>query len=238
MEFSPMFYIKNYKYWVRNQIRYKIAVVSIIVIIVLTAYYVIAGFDSGSATKDTSSDSDIKQAQIDEQPNIDSTQSSTEVSQTQYENMIYKGGTLPLPFPEDDVVLTSPFNPYRKHPISGAIRAHKGIDIVGKKATQILAVADGKVTVSGFDKAGYGNWVEIQHNIDGKIIFTRYAHMRDTPLVKAGQYVTAGTVIGIQGKTGGATGEHLHFEVRINGEAINPLPYLLGKETITTYQKW
>ena len=62
--------------------------------------------------------------------------------------------------------------------------------------------------------------------------------MRDTPLVKVGDTVTAGTVIGIQGQTGGATGDHLHFEVRIDGEAVNPLPYLLGVETIATYQQW
>ena len=165
-------------------------------------------------------------------------QTSEEIQHTNYENMIYKGGSLPLPFPEDYAILTSPFNPNRVHPITGVVRPHKGVDIVGKKDTQILAVADGVVTVSSFDSGGYGNWVEIEHNLNGKIIRTRYGHMRDTPLVKVADEVTAGTVIGIQGQTGGATGDHLHFEVRINGEAVNPLSYLLGKDTIATYQQW
>lgn len=157
---------------------------------------------------------------------------------THYENMIYKGGSLPLPYPQDYVVLTSYFNPNRIHPITGKVQAHKGVDIVSNKGTEILAVADGKVTVSGFDPGGYGNWVEIKHSIDGEIFRTRYGHMRDTPLVNVGDIITAGTVIGIQGNTGGSTGEHLHFEIRINGEAVNPLPYLIGKDTINAQTVW
>ena len=110
---------------------------------------------------------------------------------TQYENMIYKGGTLPIPYPQDYVVLTSYFNPNRVHPITGQIRPHRGIDIVSNNGTEILAVADGTVTVSSFEAGGYGNWVEIEHIIDGEEFRTRYGHMRDTPLVNVGDHVEA-----------------------------------------------
>lgn len=239
VDFSSMFHIKDYKYWLRKQLTLKIILIVSISLIILTAYYIVDGFSTtvsefSTTTTQTSSQSGTEEDSTEQ----NNDEGSSEISHTQYENMIYKGGTLPLPFPEDYAILTSPFNPNRKHPISKVIRPHKGADIVGKRGTQILAVADGKVTVSSFDKGGYGNWVEIEHNINGKVIRTRYGHMRDTPLVKVGDIVIAGTVIGIQGQTGGATGEHLHFEVRIDGEAVNPLPYLIGKDTIETYKQW
>lgn len=236
MEFTPMFYIKNYKYLVKKRIRFAIIVGVAVFLIICTAYHIVEGVDSGSSNNSNSSQATAQSSGGNEGSTEE--QTSVAIQHTNYENMIYKGGSLPLPFPEDYAILTSPFNPNRVHPITGVVRPHKGVDIVGKKDTQILAVADGVVTVSSFDSGGYGNWVEIEHNLNGKIIRTRYGHMRDTPLVKVGDEVTAGTVIGIQGQTGGATGDHLHFEVRINGEAVNPLPYLLGKDTIATYQQW
>lgn len=237
MEFTPMFYIKNYKYLVRKRIKHKIVIGVAIFLIVLTAYYVIDGSSSNSSDKVNSSQTTIKDSE-ETTEDIGKKQELQDIEHTNYENMIYKGGTLPLPFPQDYAILTSPFNPQRKHPISGIIRPHRGADIVGRKGTQILSVADGKVAVSSFDSGGYGNWVEIEHNLNGKVIRTRYGHMRDKPLVEVGKEIKAGTVIGIQGQTGGATGEHLHFEVRINGKAVDPLPYLLGKDTIETYRQW
>lgn len=144
---------------------------------------------------------------------------------TTHENLIYKGGELPLPFTKDYYVITSKFNPTRKHPLTGVLRPHQGVDIVSYKNCEILAVADGTVTIASFDAGGYGNWVEIDHGN----FKTRYGHMRDTPLVKKGDKITAGNVIGIQGSTGGSTGDHLHFEVRINGKATDPEPFLFGK---------
>lgn len=235
MEFTPMFYIKNYKYLVRKRIQFAIIVGVAVFLIVSTAYF-IDGLDSSTSSKLDSGETTTQNSEEKSEGTDEQTQE--EIKHTNYENMIYKGGSLPLPFPEDYAILTSPFNPNRVHPITGVIRPHKGADIVGKKHTQILAVVDGIVTVSSFDSGGYGNWVEIEHNLNGKIIRTRYGHMRDTPLVKVGDVVTAGTVIGIQGQTGGATGDHLHFEVRINGKAVNPLPYLIGKDTIETYKQW
>lgn len=142
-----------------------------------------------------------------------------------HEELIYKGGELPLPFTKDYYVITSKFNPTRKHPLTGVLRPHQGVDIVSYKNCEILAVADGTVTIASFDAGGYGNWVEIDHGN----FKTRYGHMRDTPLVKKGDKIAAGNVIGIQGSTGGSTGDHLHFEVRINGKATDPEPFLFGK---------
>lgn len=160
--------------------------------------------------------------------NVDSEDTTKESSLglTTYEELIYKGGELPLPFTKDYYVITSKFNPTRKHPVTGVLRPHKGVDIVSYKNCEILAVADGTVTISSFDAGGYGNWVEIDHGN----FKTRYGHMRDTPLVKKGDKVTAGNVIGIQGSTGASTGDHLHFEVIINGIAVDPEPYLFGNK--------
>lgn len=196
----------------------KVTIFGVICLIILCCF----GYILDNETKNTSAD---------EEEFDDS-------SQTYYENMIYKGGTLPIPYSQDYVVLTSLYNPQRVHPITGRVTAHRGIDIVSfPRGCDILAVADGIVTISGFDDGGYGNWVEIRHNINGRTIYTRYGHMRDRT-VAIGENVVAGTVIGHQGNTGGSTGEHLHFEVRLdsnaNGYDTNPLPYLLGVETVPT----
>ena len=161
---------------------------------------------------------------------------------TNYSGMIYKGGPLPIPFPDDNVVMASPFDRNRLHPIYGVVRPHRGVDIVGNIGTDILAVADGVVTVAAYNAGGYGYWVEIEHNINNQKFYTRYGHMRNSPSVRAGQTVTAGTVLGVQGSTGASTGDHLHFEIRLNdnsnGSETNPLPYILGKDTVEKYQKW
>lgn len=161
---------------------------------------------------------------------------------TNYSNMIYKGGVLPIPFPEDNVTLSSYFGYRESFATSTGTSSsnHKGVDIVGPIGTKILAVADGVVTISSVDPTGYGYWVEIQHQINGQVFFTRYAHMRSMPFVRPGQNVNAGTELGIQGESGSATGEHLHFEVRMenNENPVNPLKYLLGKDTIEAYTKW
>ena len=91
-----------------------------------------------------------------------------------------------------------------------------------------MAVADGIITYSGW-QSGYGNCVEIKHiNEDGEIFYTFYAHMQDDSLnVMEGQKITVGQVLGVQGTTGNSTGDHLHFEIRLeNKTRINPAPYL------------
>ena len=98
---------------------------------------------------------------------------------------------------------------------------HAGIDLASPTGTPIYATADGVV-----DRAewfgGYGNMVEIEH---GKGIATRYGHMSRIA-VRDGERVKRGDLIGYVGSTGRSTGSHLHYEVRIDGRAVNPMPFL------------
>lgn len=103
---------------------------------------------------------------------------------------------------------------------------HTGIDISssGIYGKNIIAAADGLVTLSTY-YYGYGNCVMINHGtLDGKTYVTVYGHASEL-CVSKGQYVTAGTVIAKVGSTGNSTGPHLHFEIRVNGSATNPLNY-------------
>lgn len=115
--------------------------------------------------------------------------------------------------------VTSPFG-YR------SLGNHRGIDISGANASGSLVVAgaSGTVTTAGWSTGGYGNYVIIDH---GNGVETLYAHMLDNSLmVNEGDIVTKGQAIGRVGNTGYSFGAHLHFEVRINGNRINPAPYL------------
>ena len=99
---------------------------------------------------------------------------------------------------------------------------HPGIDIADDAGTPIVATADGVVTDAGWNSGGYGNMVDIDH---GNGYVTRYAHAQAV-VVSPGQYVRRGQVIAYMGSTGYSTGPHLHYEVRINGKAVNPAAYL------------
>jgi len=105
---------------------------------------------------------------------------------------------------------------------------HKGIDIAAKKGTPILAVEDGVVVRSKYVH-GYGRLVEIKHS---DMYLTRYAH-NSKNLVKVGQKVKKGQLIALVGSTGRSTGYHLHFEIRQNGVAINPIKYLGVMDTFS-----
>lgn len=118
--------------------------------------------------------------------------------------------------------LTSRFGP-RASPISGRRDFHKGLDISARTGTPIIAPAKGMVTFVGRDGA-YGNIVHIQH---GAGLTTRYAHMQRF-VVKEGQLVRRGTILGYVGSTGRSTGPHLHYEVLLNGVNVNPMRYILN----------
>ncbi|MEM0992295.1 MAG: TonB family protein [Bacteroidota bacterium] len=105
----------------------------------------------------------------------------------------------------------------REHPIHKDQRLHTGIDYVVPMRTEIIATADGKVAAVNKWKKGYGHHLEVQHS-DGYTTF--YAHL-DEMLVEIGQPVSKGEVIALSGSTGTSTGPHLHYEVRLNGKAIN-----------------
>lgn len=111
---------------------------------------------------------------------------------------------------------------WRTSPITGKRQFHQGIDYPAAAGTPIYAAKGGIVTRAEMSSS-YGNVVYIDHG-DG--IETRYGHMLRTPSVSKGQRVTAGTRLGVVGSTGNSTGNHLHFEVRKNGKAQNPVNYV------------
>ncbi len=116
--------------------------------------------------------------------------------------------------------ITSPFGP-RVHPIFGTIRMHTGVDFGAATGTPIHAAAAGIVVWAG-PQGGYGNAVIIDH---GGGLATLYAHQSRVG-VSVGQHVSANQVIGYVGSTGYATGPHLHFEVRVHGNPVDPMGYL------------
>lgn len=128
-----------------------------------------------------------------------------------------QGFVWPVPFTNR---ITSEFNPNRIHPIKKVERPHNGIDIAdtGIENQNVLSTKDGTVTYSGF-MSGYGEIVIIKH--DGGLE-TRYAHL-NTTLVKKGDEIKAGTIIGKVGNTGDSTGPHLHFETRVNSKPVDPM---------------
>ena len=133
-------------------------------------------------------------------------------------------GTLQWPLPVAGTI-TSQFG-HRVDPITGEVSSHTGTDIACAEGTPILAAADGIVTVAnGLDSWGgsYGYYIQIDH---GGGLETLYAHCSSI-CVTNGQQVQAGQVIGYVGHTGRATGSHLHFEVRANGNRVNPLQNFL-----------
>jgi murein DD-endopeptidase MepM/ murein hydrolase activator NlpD len=116
--------------------------------------------------------------------------------------------------------ISSPFG-WRMHPLLKRKKYHTGIDIAVPTGTPVKAADGGIVLVSGW-QGGYGNFVAIDH---GKGISTCYGH-NSRLLVRAGERVEKGERIAISGSTGLSTGPHLHFEVRVNGNPVNPLGYL------------
>ena len=120
---------------------------------------------------------------------------------------------------------------YRVHPISGGKNYHTGVDIGMSQGTEILAGHDGVITTAGMS-GGYGLCVVIEgETSDGKSLLTRYGHCTEL-LVSVGDTVSAGDVIAKVGSTGNSTGPHLHLEVIVNGNYLNPLYFAeTGDET-------
>ncbi|OCC23889.1 hypothetical protein MB02_08700 [Croceicoccus estronivorus] len=132
---------------------------------------------------------------------------------------------IPSRMPVEGVTLTSDFG-MRTHPVLGGRRAHKGVDLAGATGTPVYATADGTVDMAQWFSS-YGNYVQIEH---GAGLETRYGHLSGYT-VKAGQKVKKGDLIGYIGSTGRSTGPHLHYEVRVDGVAVNPIPYMLETTT-------
>ena len=127
---------------------------------------------------------------------------------------------IPQVIPAAGTHISSGFG-YRSDPFAGSPAFHAGLDFKGPTGTPIFSAARGRVTFVG-QRPGYGNVVEINH---GNGLRTRYAHM-SAFRTQVGDPVTGGQIIGAVGSTGRSTGPHLHFEVRLNGQPVNPRPFL------------
>jgi murein DD-endopeptidase MepM/ murein hydrolase activator NlpD len=120
-------------------------------------------------------------------------------------------------------VLSSRFSNSRFHPIHHRALPHQGVDISAPRGTPVLAAAKGTVTYAGW-KPGLGNTVEIDH---GYGYVTRYGHASKL-LVRRGQRVERGNVIAHVGSTGISTSPHLHYEIHVHGDPVNPMNYVIG----------
>ena len=138
--------------------------------------------------------------------------------------------------PSDKPVKTAEFTSgygTRTDPFRGGAARHQGIDLAAPIGTPIYATADGTVLEAGFNHGGYGNLIKVDH---GRGIETRYGHLSRI-LVSPGQRITRGQLIGHMGSTGRSTGSHLHYEVRIDGRAVNPIPFMKSNDYLIAMQR-
>ncbi|MBW4329691.1 M23 family metallopeptidase [Stakelama sp. CBK3Z-3] len=138
--------------------------------------------------------------------------------------------SIPSIQPVAHVTFSSTFG-VRGDPFNGRSAMHSGVDIPGPLGTPVYATADGIVDRAG-RAGGYGNLIEINH---GRGIETRYGHLSKI-IVENHQRVHRGDLIGLMGSTGRSTGSHLHYEVRIDGHAVNPEPYLENANYLASVQ--
>ncbi len=136
---------------------------------------------------------------------------------------------LPFANPAPQKAITSRFG-NRTDPFLGRLAMHSGIDFRFESGERVHCSGGGVVTVAG-PSGGYGNMVEIDH---GNGLSSRYGHMQRV-LVKVGDKVDPGDVVGLAGSTGRSTGTHLHYEVRRNGQALDPMSFLNAGRRLLAY---
>lgn len=139
--------------------------------------------------------------------------------------------TIPSGRPTAAPMLSSSYG-YRRDPFNGRAAFHAGLDFPGRHGQPILAAAAGRVSFVG-QRSGYGNVVEVDH---GNGLMTRYAHLSGFD-ARVGQRVSRGDRIARMGSTGRSTGDHLHFEVRLAGQPINPLRFLEARQDVVKIQQ-
>ena len=133
---------------------------------------------------------------------------------------------------QNSIAFTSGYG-VRSDPFRGRAAMHAGVDLAGPLGTPIYATADGIVGRAEYNNGGYGNLVEINH---GQGIQTRYGHLSRFA-ARAGQRVRRGDLVGYMGSTGRSTGSHLHYEVRIDGRAVNPIPFMQQANALVALQR-
>ncbi len=142
-------------------------------------------------------------------------------------------GALPLTAPISNYRITSGFGP-RRDPIRGRSAMHSGMDFGAPRGTEIFAPSEGTVIYAGW-KGAYGRYVEIDHGFG---LTTRYAHMAEIKVEK-GDRVGYRQPIGVIGSSGRSTGRHLHYEVRVDGEAVDPAKFLsAGRQVVHVLQEY
>lgn len=150
------------------------------------------------------------------------------LTRARFERTLQELRSIPLRKPvEGEIDMTSPFG-MRMDPFMRGPAIHTGVDLRGEMGEPAHVTASGKVTIAGWS-GGYGNMVEVDH-LNG--VSTRYGHLSKI-LVKVGQHVTTGQVVGLIGSTGRSTGPHLHYETRINDTAVDPLKFLHAGEKLS-----
>ena len=137
--------------------------------------------------------------------------------------------SIPLDNPLKQYVKTTSSFGTRIDPFSGRLAFHSGVDLAGPVGTGVYASNAGRVTAATW-KGAYGNAVDVEHGLG---FSTRYGHLRSM-LVRPGQMVKKGQLIGVQGSTGRSTGNHLHYEVRLNDRALNPANFLKAGNYVRT----
>ena len=142
-----------------------------------------------------------------------------------------RGISVPSRMPLEGAALTSSFG-MRTHPVLGGRRQHHGIDLAAPSGTPVYATADGIVSRADW-YSSYGLYISLEH---GAAMQTRYAHLSRLA-VAAGDSVRKGDLIGYVGSTGRSTGPHLHYEVRVEGLAVNPIPYMVESEAQLAYAR-
>ena len=142
-----------------------------------------------------------------------------------------RGVSVPSRMPLNGSQLTSGFG-MRDHPVLGGRRQHQGIDLAAPSGTPVYATADGIVSRADW-YSSYGLYISVEH---GAAMQTRYAHLSRLA-VAAGDTVKKGDLIGYVGSTGRSTGPHLHYEVRVDGLAVNPIPYMVESEAQLAYAR-
>jgi len=151
---------------------------------------------------------------------LDDRSQQLSVLETMLVNQSAQAELKPKGAPSDTSWISSTFG-MRNDPFTGRIAFHKGIDFAGKEGSDVVSVGAGVVTWAG-NRLGYGNLVEITH---GNGYVTRYGH-NEKVLVKLGEMVKKGQPIALMGSTGRSTGPHVHFEVYLNGQAVDPMKYI------------
>ncbi|PLX08054.1 MAG: peptidase M23 [Marinilabiliales bacterium] len=186
-------------------------------------YKHLEGFESTDIVKDVAKKLD----QVENKLNIQSLSYNDIIKEIQERKELYRALPILQPIHVNEMTRIGSFFGYRPHPILGIVQMHKGLDLVAPTGTPIYASGDGTIIDIEYNNtgSGYGNSILIDHGVNG--LSSRYAHLSAIN-VKKGQKVKRGEQIGECGSTGLSTAPHLHYEILINGAAVNPLRYMLA----------